>query len=214
MNRLINTLGTSIGKKLLMAVTGFSFCCFLVMHLAGNLTIYAGKDSFNAYAEHLHSLGPLLTLFEWILLTLAIVHVLTGAILFYQNYTSRSVRYAVDKRAGGRGLGSATMPYTGGIILAFVIFHLFDFHFIDKSNTTIFQIVSNAFAEPMHVGIYSAAMIVVAIHISHGFWSLFQTIGANHPKYMPVIKGAGIIFSVIVAIGFGFIPVYFTLMAQ
>ena len=214
MKWLINTLGTSIGKKLLMAVTGFSFCWFLVMHLAGNLTIYAGKDNFNAYAEHLHSLGPLVTIFEWILLTLAIVHVLTGAILFYQNYTSRPVRYAVDKRAGGRSLGSATMPYTGVIILAFVIFHLFNFHFVDKTNTTIFQIVSSAFADPLYVGIYTAAMIVVAIHVSHGFWSLFQTIGANHPKYMPVIRGTGIVLSLIVAVGFGFIPIYIALIAQ
>ena len=81
MNWLINTLGTSIGKKLLMAITGLCFCGFLTTHLAGNLTIYAGKDAFNAYAEHLHSLGPLLTVFEWILLTLAIIHVLAGAIL-------------------------------------------------------------------------------------------------------------------------------------
>lgn len=214
MKWLIHTLGTSIGKKLLMAVTGFGFCWFLVLHLAGNLTIYAGKDSFNAYAGHLHSFGPLVTLFEWILLTLAIVHVLTGAILFYQNFTSRPVRYAVDKRSGGRSLGSATMPYTGVIILAFVIFHLFDFHFVDKSNTTIFQIVSNAFADPRYVGIYTAAMMVVAIHVSHGFWSLFQTIGAHHPKYMPMIRGAGMVFSLIVAVGFGFIPIYIALIAQ
>lgn len=213
MNWLIDTFWTSIGKKLLMAVTGLCFCCFLTLHLAGNLTIYGGKDTFNAYAEHLHSLGPLLNVAEWILLTLAVIHVLTGAILFYQNFRSRPVGYAVKKRAGGRSLGSATMPYTGFIILAFVVFHLLNFHFVDKSNTTIYQIVSKAFADPVYVSIYLAAMIVVAVHVSHGFWSLFQTIGANHPKYMPLIMGASIVFCLIVGIGFGFIPIYFALIA-
>ncbi len=212
MNWLIDTFWTSIGKKLLMAVTGLCFCCFLILHLAGNLTIYGGKDFFNAYAEHLHALGPLLVVAEWILLTLAVVHVLTGAILFYQNFRSRPIGYSVKKRAGGRTLGSATMPYTGFIILAFVIFHLLNFHFVDKSNTTIYQIVSDAFADPVYVCMYIAAMIVVAVHVSHGFWSLFQTVGANHPKYMPLVMGAGIVFSLIVGIGFGFIPIYFALM--
>jgi len=212
MNWLINTLGTSIGKKLLMAITGLCFCGFLITHLAGNLTIYAGKDAFNAYAEHLHSLGPLLTVFEWILLTLAIIHVLAGAILFYQNFKSRPVSYAVNKNAGGRSLASATMPYTGLILLAFIVFHLINFHFVDKTNTTIYQIVSRAFADPVYILIYVAAMIVAAFHVSHGLWSAFQTIGANHPKYMPIIMAASIGFGFVVGIGFGFIPIYFALI--
>jgi len=160
MNWLINTLGTSIGKKLMMAITGLCFCCFLIIHLAGNLTLYGGQDLFNAYAEHLHSLGPLITISEWILVTLAIIHVLTGATLFYQNYRSRPVGYTVNKRAGGRSLGSATMPYTGFVLFAFIIFHLVQFHFTDKANTTIYQMVANAFADPVYVCIYVAAMII------------------------------------------------------
>ncbi|HSO19012.1 MAG TPA: succinate dehydrogenase, partial [Desulfosarcina sp.] len=124
MNWITGTLGSSIGKKLMMAVTGFSFCGFLVTHLAGNLTIYGGRDAFNSYAEHLHSLGPLVTAAELVLLTLFLVHVGTGVILFLQNLKARPVRYAVNKNAGGRTLGSATMPYTGVLILAFIVFHL------------------------------------------------------------------------------------------
>ncbi|MEE9495550.1 MAG: succinate dehydrogenase cytochrome b subunit [Desulfobacterales bacterium] len=212
MNWLTNTLGTSVGKKLMMAVTGLGFCGFLAGHLAGNLTIYAGKDAFNSYAEHLHSLGPLLTLAEIGLLIFAAVHILTGAFLFYQNFKARPVRYSVNKRAGGRTLGSATMPYTGFILLLFIIFHLLNFHFVDKTNTTIFQIVSSSFAKPGYVFIYTFAMIVAAIHVSHGLWSACQTLGANHPKYTPFIRGASIVFSLIVGIGFGFIPVYVSLL--
>jgi len=203
MNWFTNTFGSSVGKKLMMAVTGLLFCVFLVLHLAGNLTIYMGKDAFNSYAEHLHSLGPLLSLAEWGLLIFAVIHISMGLLLFYQNFKARPERYAVNKRAGGRTLGSATMPYTGVILLLFVIYHLFNFHFVDKTHTTIFQIVSNAFAQPSYVLIYTVAMIIAAVHVSHGFWSAFQTLGANHPKYTPFLRGLSLVFSLIVGIGFG-----------
>jgi succinate dehydrogenase / fumarate reductase cytochrome b subunit len=212
MNWFTNTIWTSVGKKLMMAVTGLFFCVFLTLHLAGNLTIYMGKDAFNSYAEHLHSLGPLLVLAEWGLLIFAIIHISTGLFLFYQNFKARPTRYTVNKRAGGRTLGSATMPYTGVILLLFVIIHLFNFHFVDKTHTTIFQIVSNAFAQPSYVLIYTFAMITAAVHVSHGFWSAFQTLGANHPKYTPLLRGLSLVFCLIVGIGFGFIPVYVSLL--
>jgi len=208
MDWVMKTLGTAVGKKLLMAVTGLSFCGFLAAHLAGNLTLYGGADAFNSYAEHLHSLGPLLTVAELGLLTLFVVHVLTGLVLFLQNLKARPQRYAVDRSAGGRTLGSRTMPYTGVLILLFIIYHLMNFHFVDKSGTTIFAIVAGTFASPVHMVLYIAAMVVVALHVSHGFWSLFQTLGANHPKYMPAIKILGLLFALVVGVGFGFIPIY------
>lgn len=213
MNWLIQSLGSSIGKKLMMAISGLSFCGFLAAHLAGNLFIYGGKDAFNAYASHLHALGPLLTLAEFGLLFLALVHVVSGLVLFYQNWSARPERYRVNATAGGRTIGSATMPYTGLILLAFVLFHLFQFHFVDKTTRTIFEIVSTSFRNPATVGLYVLVMVVAAIHVSHGFWSAFQTLGANHPKYMPAIRLLSILFSLIVGIGFGFIPVYVSLIA-
>ena len=208
MNWMIQTLWSSIGKKLLMALTGLAFCGFLAGHLAGNLTIYGGKDAFNSYAEHLHALGPVLTLVEWGLLFFAVVHVCTGLTLFYQNFSARTSRYVVNKRAGGRTIGSMTMPYTGILLLAFIIFHLINFHFVDKTNTTIYQIVAQAFESPLYVVLYILAMIVAALHVSHGLWSAFQTIGANHLKYMPFIMALSIIFSLAVGFGFGIIPIY------
>ena len=208
MNWMIQTLWSSIGKKLLMALTGLAFCGFLAGHLAGNLTIYGGKDAFNSYAEHLHALGPVLTLVEWGLLFFAVVHVCTGLTLFYENFSARSSRYVVNKRAGGRTIGSMTMPYTGILLLAFIIFHLINFHFVDKTNTTIYQIVTQAFESPLYVVLYILAMIVAALHVSHGLWSAFQTIGANHLKYMPFIMALSIIFSLAVGFGFGIIPIY------
>ncbi|MDO9566415.1 MAG: succinate dehydrogenase cytochrome b subunit [Candidatus Desulfaltia sp.] len=212
MSWFIKTFQTSIGKKLIMAVTGLSFICFLMAHLAGNLILYGGENAFNSYAERLHAFGPIITIVELGLLFLIIMHVLIGSVLFYQNTLARPIRYKVYKSAGGRSLGSATMPYSGFIILAFVVFHLINFHFADKTGTTIFQIVAKAFENPLYVVIYIAAMIVLAIHISHAFWSLFQTTGINHPKYTPIIKITGIVISLVFGVGFGFLPVYVLLI--
>jgi len=213
MNWFASTIMTSIGKKLLMALTGLSFIGFLSAHLAGNLFIYGGKNAFNSYAEHLHALGPVIIIAEFFLLVLVIIHILTGVVLFYQNIAARPIKYKKYKTAGGRSLGSSTMPYTGFIILAFVVFHLINFHFVDKTNTTIFQIVASTFANPLYLVIYVSAMITLAIHVSHGFWSLFQTIGANHSKYTPFIKILSIAICLIFGVGFGFIPIYISMIS-
>lgn len=213
MNGWTGTFTASVGKKVLMAITGLSFIGFLVMHLLGNLTIYGGGDAFNAYAEKLHSLGVLLKVAEWGLLLFALTHVLTGGLLFLENLRARPVRYAMKKRAGGRSLGSATMPYTGAALILFVVFHLINFHFIDKSQTTIFQIVSSAFQNPWYVAGYVAAMVVAGVHVSHGLWSAFQSIGANHPKYMPLIRIVSVAFAVVVGVGFGSLPIYISFVS-
>ena len=208
MHWIVTFFGSSVGKKILMALTGFCFIGFLTGHLIGNLTLYGGRDAFNAYAEHLHALGPVITAVELGLLTLAAIHVFTGMLLFLQNLKARPVRYVVNKSGGGRTLSSALMPYTGFVILLFLIYHLLQFHFVDKTFTTIYDIVSLAFTNVLNISIYIIAMVVVALHIRHGFWSLFQTLGANHPKYMPIIMGASLGISLIFGIGFGFLPVY------
>lgn len=213
MNWFISTLGSSIGKKLMMAVTGLGFIGFLTVHLVGNLTLYSGQDLFTSYVKHLHALGPLITLAELGLLSFAIIHIVIGTLLFYKNLMARPVRYRVKKNAGGRTIGSATQPYTGFIILAFLILHLLNFHFAEHTNESLYQLVSSAFANPLYVGVYVIAMIVVAIHVSHGFWSLFQTLGANHPKYMPLIQKLGIAVSLVFGIGFGFVPIFISFIA-
>jgi succinate dehydrogenase / fumarate reductase cytochrome b subunit len=212
MNWLIQTLWSSVGRKLMMAVTGIAFLLFLCAHLIGNLTIYGGSDAFNGYAERLHSLGALLTLFNLGLIVFAVIHISTGLALFVQNLKARPKRYNMDQRAGGRTWSSVTMPYTGFVILSFVIFHLINFTFVDKSNSTIYEIVSSAFASPLYIAIYIFAVIIVALHVRHGLWSALQTIGANHPKYMPAIMVLSIIFSLIVGFGFGLLPLYIAII--
>ncbi|MCU0597672.1 MAG: succinate dehydrogenase cytochrome b subunit [Desulfobacterales bacterium] len=207
MNWFIDTISTSIGKKLLMAVTGLGFCMFLLIHMIGNLTLYGGKDLFMAYVEHLHALSPLILAAEIGLVFFACVHVATGLILFLENRRARPVGYAVKKNAGGRTFGSATMPYTGFIILCFLILHLINFRFIEQTPDAIFQAVSGTLSDVSFKIIYIAAVFVVALHVRHGFWSLFQTLGANHLKYMPMIQAIGIAFALLALAGFGLIPI-------
>ena len=208
MNWLIRTFSSSIGKKQIMAVTGLGFCLFVLTHLLGNLTVYGGKESFLSYVEKLHSLGSLITLAELGLAVFAVLHIVIGLLLFVQNLQARPVRYAVNKRAGGRTLGSITAPYTGFLILVFIVVHLLKFRFVDKTATNDFLILSATFTQVGYVLFYLFGVAVVAVHVSHGFWSGFQTIGLNHPKYMPLIQRFGILFSVVLGIGFASIPIY------
>ena len=208
MHWFTETIGTAIGKKVLMALSGLCFCGFLAAHLAGNLLLVKGADAFNAYADKLQSLGALLRVAEAGLIVLALVHVGTGLYLFYQNWRARPVRYRVNATAGGQSLGSATMPYTGLLLLGFIVFHLLHFTFVDKSATTVFALVAEAFSHPVYVGLYIAAVGVAAVHVSHGFWSAFQSLGLNHGKYFGLVRGLGLAFALAVGAGFGFLPVY------
>ena len=213
MNWFVSTFSSSIGKKFLMALTGLFFSLFLVAHLAGNLNLFIGMDAFNAYAAHLQSLGILVTVAEIGLIVFALIHITTGLTLFLANRKARPVSYAVSATSGGRTIGSGTMPYTGIFMLCFVIVHLINFRFVDLTHQTIYEYVAGTFDNPFYVFFYVLTMAVVAVHVSHGFWSAFQTLGANHPKYMPTIKNVGLVLSILFGFGFGFIPIYILLIA-
>ena len=180
----------------------------MAVHLVGNLTIYGGRDLFLSYVEHLHGWGYLLTAAELGLIGLAVLHIVVGLILFIENLRARPVRYAVKKSAGGRTIGSATAPYTGFLILCFIVVHLLKFRFVDKTSSNDFQLLSDTFAQLGWGLFYIAGVIIVAVHVSHGFWSGFQTLGLNHPKYMPFIKSVGIVLSVMIGAGFVSIPIF------
>jgi len=206
-------LNRSIGKKILMALTGLGFCLFLFVHLIGNLFIYGGQDLFHAYVDHLHALGPLIYISEIGLLFLLAIHLIMALTLYFQNLTARPVTYVKKRNAGGRTLSSGTMPYTGLLILIFLITHLITFKFADHSKHTVFEIVSSTLIQPGYLAMYVFAMVVVGLHVNHGFWSAFQTLGLDHPKYMPAIKTLSVVYSLILIVGFGFIPIYIMMLS-
>ncbi len=198
MSWFIQSLTSSLGKKYIMALTGFMLGGFLLVHAAGNASIFWGRAAFISYAEHLHSLGFLLSAAEIILLILFLAHVITGLVLFISNYSARDSRYVVSGSAGGRTWGSLTMPYTGLIILGFILVHLFNFHFVDDSRT-IADIVADVLNRPLYTVTYSIGLVALTLHISHGFWSMFQSAGISHPKYDCFIRFCAWIFCGLIA---------------
>lgn len=178
---------SSLGKKYIMALTGFMLGGFLLVHALGNSSIFWGREAFISYAEHLHSLGPLIPVAEIILFLIFFLHVFTGINLFILNKQARTDRYAVSKQAGGRTWGSRSMPYTGVGILIFILVHLLNVRFTDQS-VPVADIVGNILEQPLYTLVYGIGIAVLGIHVSHGFWSLFQTLGMNHPRYDSVIQ--------------------------
>lgn len=184
MSWFIQTFRSSLGKKYIMAFTGLMLGGFLLVHTIGNSTIFWGRSAFNAYAHHLHSLGIFVPIFEIGLYSIFFLHVVTGVILFLENRKARGGKYAVETSAGGRTLGSKTMPYTGAAIFIFILIHLANFHFVEKTEVkTISDFVTDVLNNPFFTLIYTAGISLLFIHISHGFWSLLQTFGISHPKY-------------------------------
>jgi succinate dehydrogenase / fumarate reductase cytochrome b subunit len=203
-------ISISSGKKSIMAFTGLFFCFFLCSHLAGNFFIFSGREGFNSYAGKLHSLGPLITVIELILFFLLVVHIITGVILFWENYSARPVKYSVRKKGEGATLGSLTMPWTGLIILCFLMLHLSGF-FLNGEITSVYDTVKNILTDNLVAGLYLFAVVCVGLHVSHGLWSAFQTLGIGSEKYTGSIRTAGYVASIILGAGFGLIPVYFIL---
>jgi succinate dehydrogenase cytochrome b subunit len=197
---------SSVGKKSIMAASGLLLTLFICTHLLGNSISFLGREAFNSYAERLHSLGVLIYLFELGLLTLFLIHILTGVILYLENLGARPSRYSVDTSEGGRSWGSRTMPYTGVIILVFIIVHLMNFHFTDKS-VLIADLVRELLSSPGLAFFYIFSLVALALHLSHGFWSLFQSIGFNHEKYNQLLLKGALAFSILVGIVFTLIPV-------
>ena len=206
----------SIGKKQIMALTGAGLVGFTVSHLLGNFLILVGPDSFNKYAYTLTS-NPLIYVAEAILAGMFLLHIFLAAVLKVQNSLARPQAYAVKvKTGGGETFASSTMPYTGLILLIFVILHLINFKFGSTYQTVVdgeqirdlYRTVIEYFANPLYVAWYVFAMIALGIHTSHGFWSMFQSWGLDHPKYTPCIKAVAIGYAVFVTIGFSGLAIY------
>jgi succinate dehydrogenase / fumarate reductase cytochrome b subunit len=197
---------SSVGKKLVMAASGLLLSLFLLAHLLGNSISFLGRETFNAYAERLHSVGNLLYIFETGLLLLFLIHIITGILLYFENLGARPSRYSVKTSEGGRSWGSRTMPYTGVIIFIFIIVHLANFHFTDKS-VPVADLVRNLLSRPPLALFYIFSLLAVALHISHGLWSMFQSAGLNHEKYNRLLLKGSLVLSIVVGTVFILIPV-------
>ncbi len=213
MSQLARLLSSSIGRKILMAVTGLALIGFLVAHLVGNLLIFVGADAFNEYSHKLIS-NPLIYVAEAGLLGLFVSHFVAGFAVTRQNRAARPIGYALQRRAGhtsNKSLASTTMIVSGLLLLVFVPLHLWTFKFGAWYETAsqpplrdLHRLVIEVFGDPLHVAWYVVAMVVIGFHLWHGFGSAFETIGIGS---RPAIRWTGRILAVVVMGGFTVIPI-------
>lgn len=192
-----------------MAITGLGLFVFVVMHLAGNLLIFQGAAPFNAYADKLESFGALLWAAEVGLVIFFLVHAYSGIRVAIENRRARQVRYVVNKRQGEATIASRSMVIGGIIILIFLVLHIKMFKFGDKAGADgLWGLVNRTFHNPLMVAWYVIAMLALGLHLSHGFSSAFQTLGAQKPIWRPRLKMMGLGLGWVVALGFAALPIW------
>jgi len=203
----IRFLKSSIGKKWVMAGTGSCLVLFLCSHAAGNATLYSSIELFQGYADQLHSHPLIVSVFSKGLFILFALHIITGTLLFFQNRKARSQAYRVQTRAVKNSQASSTMIYSGLCILIFVLLHTYVVSFGDHG--TIGVTIANLFSSFFVSMFYIISFIGLAIHLSHGFWSMLQTFGVNHPDYNILISRLSYIIPGFFLLIFGAIPLLF-----
>ncbi len=215
MGWLLESLNSSLGKKFIMAVTGICLILFLIIHLINNLTLFLGPEVFNNVVKNLETIKPLVRVVEVILLLIFIFHIFNGIRLWIENRQARPERYAVNGSSKNADVFSRTMVQTGSVIFVFLVVHLQTFWYAFNFGSPLtdlhkyYEFVADSFKSYAYSGFYIAAMIILGVHLNHGFQSAFQTFGWNHKKYFSFIKILGAVYSIIMAVGFGSIPVYF-----
>ncbi len=224
MPQFLKFIGSSIGKKFLMALTGLAMVIFLLEHLSGNLLLFSkNPDPYNEYADFLLSFGWLIIVAELGLIAILLFHMVSAISISIGKKKARPVAYAKTGNAGEpskKTFSSKTMIWTGLLIFAFIAIHLKTFKFGPNYSSTVdgvemrdlHTLVWEVFQNPIYVVWYVGALIFLGFHLRHGFWSAFQSLGVHHPRYTPVIYSVGILVAIIISVGFLGIPlwIYFT----
>ncbi|KJS06538.1 MAG: succinate dehydrogenase [Flavobacteriales bacterium BRH_c54] len=209
---------SSVGRKILMALSGFFLLFFLLQHFVINFLSVLSADAFNE-TSHFMGTNPLIQyILQPILLFGVLFHLGMGIYLDLQNKKARPVKYAMNKPGENASWMSRNMIITGIMIMLFLGLHFYDFwipeikdKFIDgiwDNPTKYYEHLVHKFADPVRVGIYVLAFVFLALHLLHGFQSAFQSVGFNHRKYTPIIKKLGTLYAIIIPLGFIFIAIF------
>ncbi|XOD68738.1 MAG: succinate dehydrogenase cytochrome b subunit [Flavobacteriales bacterium AspAUS03] len=206
---------SSVGRKILMAGTGFFLMVFLLVHLSVNLFLFFGEEAFNQ-AAHFMATNPVIQVSQYILAAGFITHIFLGIKLHLENRAARGgVSYTINKWSAHTPFNARTMIYTGILVFCFLILHLKNFMLPMKTGKTQgmsdHQLVTTLFKNPVYTTVYVSAFIVLAIHLSHGFQSAFQSMGARHKRYTLWIKKLGVIYFWLISLGFSSIALWFFL---
>ena len=226
MGWLLRFLNSSIGKKITMSLTGLFLMLFLVVHLAGNLQLLHddGGEAFNAYSFFMTH-NPVIMVISYANYFFILYHAFRGITLWLQNRAARGTTGYARQYVRQREVSARNMAWYGIVILIFILLHMWQFWFqmhfgnlpavdvaaYDHPIKNLYTPVVAAFSNVYYVLFYVISMVIIALHLWHGFWSSFQTLGLNHRKYTPLIHAAGYAYSILVPAGFALIPlvVYF-----
>jgi succinate dehydrogenase / fumarate reductase cytochrome b subunit len=209
-------IDSSLGKKLIMAVTGLFLYIYLIVHLVANLLLLRSTpDAFEAYAEFMAaSLNIPVRIIEAVLFISFLYHIINGIRLWFINRAARGVQYETKNPSANSSFYSRFMIQSGIVILIFLVIHLLDFFIPSRfgnPSLTMYDSAILKFSNTWWSVMYIVAMILLAFHLVHAFQSGFQTLGLRHNKYTPFIKGFGVAISILICIGFAIIPLYFIL---
>ncbi len=224
MSWITKTLTSSIGRKIIMALTGLFLCSFLVVHLSGNFQLFKHDNglAFNAYSEFM-SHNTIIRILEWGLVLGFGGHIVQGLSLYFKNRAARPVGYQVNHIEQNSSWESRSMALLGTIVLFFLVVHLYNFfgqlRYTDvavdaNGNENAYALVVSSFHNPWYVALYVVAQMALLYHLVHGFGSAFHTLGLNHRKYTPLIQAVGYGFAIVVSAGFASMPLYFLLFTD
>ncbi len=213
MKSLIAFLQSSIGKKILMSLTGLFLCTFLLEHLVGNLLLLKndGGAFYDAYGEFMVS-NPIVRTIEILLFASLFGHAISGVIVWLQNRRARPSNYKVYKLGENTPLASRITMVTGSMIFLFLVVHLNTFFVptrFGESHRSAYLLVRQAFSNPWYGGFYLLALVLLAYHLRHGFQSAFQSLGLRGKRYDGLLNFFAFIFWFVVPLGFAILPVYF-----
>jgi succinate dehydrogenase / fumarate reductase cytochrome b subunit len=210
MSRVLDFFTTTIGQKVIMAVSGVVWIGYVIAHMLGNLQVFAGRETINSYSAFLHDSPALLWGARLVLIVALVAHVAAYVSLTRANFAARPQGYA-RRRDVVTSFAARSMVWTGPLILAFLAFHVahLTLHWTPNYAMEPHDVYHNlvaGFRMPWLTLLYVAAMGLLALHLYHGAWSFFQTLGANHPQWNPYRRTFAVIVTVVVIGGFVAVP--------
>ena len=220
MNWVTTFMNSSIGKKFTMGISGLLLCLFIAQHLVGNMMLFGGEALFNSYVETLSTFKPLVRIIEVIISIIFLSHIISGIRLSLDNKSANSVLYNVNSGSETSSFSSRTMAITGSAVFIFVIMHLstiwYQFQLIHGSGSYYDIILGDefGFGNPIYAVFYVVAMILMGVHLKHGFQSAFQTFGISDSRYKGLIEKMSMIFWLIIPAGFTWIALWFGFIAE
>lgn len=224
-------LSSSIGKKFFMSITGFFLIMFLLVHLTANLALLLGAEAFNT-VSHFMGTNPIIQVMQPVLALGFVLHIIYASILTIQNQKARPQTYSKTETCHQSSFASKNMYILGGVIFSFLVLHILNFFWkmkvtgspllneIEVNGVVMenaYALVTGLFKDAslglIYTGVYILGAMGLGLHLSHGFWSAFQTLGLSNDIWRKRLNIIGTLFALVIGVGFAIIPIFLMLFA-